>query len=180
MQVLLLMVILFGLPAGCSTPRGAIGQSEIVWEPGRTLAWDDFNPRTGSAGVFKAMTTSGMRYTIDAPDGKVRIHAEAYFLPGESWVHIDHKQASLLRHEQGHFDLSAVYARRLSAALKPFEVTAAEFTERRLNEQAEALFQQFYVELNETQQRYDRETVHGTLDDAQLRWEAWISTELSR
>ncbi len=178
MQVIVMIFFLFGLPAGCSMPQKVVDHEEIVWQSNRRLVWDDFTSRAGSSGVFKAYTTAGMRYEIDSPGEQVRIRTEAYFIKSESWVHIDHKNAVLLRHEQGHFDLAAVYARRLDKSLRKFEVSASEFIAQNLNVSVQQIFNELYDELSSTQGRYDAETNHGTIAEAQSEWEVWIKNEL--
>ncbi len=174
MQFFVAFILVFALPGGCARTPLPTPSTEIIWQPGVRLQWDDFRSRTGSSGVYKAYTTAGIRYAIDAPEGMVRIKTEAYFLKDESWVHVDHKVDALLRHEQGHFDIAGVFGYRLKKALAHLEVSAEEFMRLRLNEKAEQIFQEIYAELDATQQRYDQETVHGTNTEAQSEWEAWI------
>lgn len=173
-------ILVFALPGGCARTPLPTSSSEITWQPGVRLQWDDFRSRTGSSGVYKAYTTAGIRYAIDAPDGMVRIKTEAYFLKDESWVHVDHKVDALLRHEQGHFDIAGVFGNRLKKAMAHLEVSAEEFMRLSLNEKAEQIFQEIYADLDATQQRYDQETVHGTNTEAQSAWEAWIREELNK
>lgn len=154
------------------------GSDEILWSKTRRLEWSDFKLRTGQAGLFKAFTTAGIRYEIDAPDGQVRVRVYAYFIPSESWVHTDHKVARLLRHEQGHFDIAAIYAARLREALSDFSVPAEEFLSQKMDVKAEAIFDALYEELQATQKRYDDETAHGTEYDVQAEWEARIIASL--
>lgn len=180
MQFFVAFILVFALPGGCARTPLPTSSTEIIWQPGTRLQWDDFRSRTGASGLYKAYTTAGIRYAIDAPEGKVRIRTEAYFLKEESWVHVDHKVATLLRHEQGHFDIAGVFALRLAKALQHLEVSAEEFMQKHLNERAEELFQAIYAELDATQQRYDQETVHGTNTEAQTQWEAWILEELNK
>jgi hypothetical protein len=179
MRVALIYFLFIVLPAGCSPSKRLSPSTEIVWFEAQRLTWDDFVLRAGAPGLFKAYTTAGMRYAIDAPNDRIRIVTEAYFVKPESWVHIDHRNPLLLRHEQGHFDLAAVFSKRLALALAPLEVDAALFMEQRLQEEANAIFNVLYNELNEHQMRYDTETVHGTNREKQQEWELWISTELN-
>lgn len=165
--------------SGCTPDRGNRDKSdEIVWSEGVQLNWSDFTPRTGPAKLYQAYTTAGIRYEIDAPEGKIRIRTQAYFLKSESWVHTEHLKPGLLNHEQGHFDLAGLYARRLSDAMKPFEIDAASFLERQYNDSAEAVFERVYDELKTEQLTYDQLTVHGSDAEAQERWNAWLKLQL--
>lgn len=189
MQLSAFLVVLFALPtvhlgtskgfSGCSSDRGDRDRSnEIVWSEGVRLSWNDFTPRTGPAKLYQAYTTAGIRYEIDAPDGKIRIRTQAYFLKSESWVHTEHLKPGLLNHEQGHFDLAGLYSRRLADALKVYETDATTFLERNYNDSAEAVFQKVYDELKSEQLSYDQLTVHGSNAEAQERWNDWMRLQL--
>lgn len=159
-------------------PEVQTESKDLHWSASRPLRWDDFTLRTGQAGVFKAMTTSGMSYKAFGENGLVEIRCHAYFIPSESWVHTDHRNAELLRHEQGHFDLSAVFAARLEAALAVYEVTASEFLARDLNRVVEAEFDRYYADLDAMQDAYDLATRHGSLKEAQEEWSRKIAEML--
>ncbi len=162
------------------TPH-AQNDDELRWSADRPLTWDDFKPRAGKAGFYKAFAYTGMRYTVDAPDQQqVLIEVEPYFVHSQSWVHPEFKNDELLRHEQGHFDLTAIYAFKLDSALRPYEVGVQEFSENRLIEPVDSIFQVLYAELQETQKRYDKETNHSMIDSAQKRWTGYIASELAR
>lgn len=174
------MIVFFclALTGGCHT-HPAVQADEIIWEQNRRLTWDDFTRRTGQAGVFKAYTTAGMRYTIEAPKGQIEILVETYFLPKESWVHVDFLRDDLLAHEQAHFDIAAIYGRKLAQELAVLQVETSVFVERNYGERADAIFDQLYKELESTQTRYDKETEHSINATAQKEWERWITEQLS-
>ncbi|MGF1566099.1 MAG: hypothetical protein ACFCUH_12105 [Flavobacteriales bacterium] len=189
MQLTAFLMLLFAIPtlrvsqevgySGCTPDRQNRDRSdEIVWSEGVRLSWDDFTPRTGPPKLYQAYTTAGIRYEIDAPEGKIRIRTQAYFLKSESWVHTEHLKPGLLNHEQGHFDLAGLYSRRLADALKWYETDANTFLERNYNDSADAVFQRVYDELKTEQLTYDQLTVHGSDTEAQTRWNAWLSLQL--
>lgn len=177
MTAQLIIFFLLALTGGCST-HPAVQAEEIIWDQNRRLSWDDFTKRTGHAGVFKAYTTAGMRYTIDAPDGEILIQVEAYFLPKESWVHIDFQEDDLLAHEQAHFDIAAIYARKLAVDLAELQVDTETFIARDYGQRAGEIFDRLYDELQATQTRYDKETEHSTRKEEQQKWEVWIADQL--
>lgn len=153
---------------------------QINWQADRKLEWSDFTRRTGPPEMFKAFSYTGISYVIDAPEGTVNIEVTPYFLPEESWVHIEYLTNELLNHEQGHFDIAAVYAKELDDQLKPYEIDADAFTERDLAKKIEAMFYVVFAEMDDCQKRYDAETLHGTAVEAQARWDKWFNQKLSR
>jgi hypothetical protein len=178
MTAQLIVFFLLALTGGCS-PHPAVQAEEIIWDQKRRLSWDDFTKRTGHAGVFKAFTTAGMRYAIEAPTGEIEITTETYFLPKESWVHIDFQRDDLLAHEQAHFDIAAIYGRKLAVELAALQVDVKTFIERDYGQRADAIFDELYNELQATQTRYDKETEHGINTDAQQKWVQWIANQLA-
>lgn len=153
---------------------------ELTWSADRPLSWEDFRTRTGRPEFFKAFSYTGMRYTVDAPDGKqVNIEVEAYFVHSKSWVHHDHKRESLLRHEQGHFNLTAIYAHQLDSLLQPYEVGIEEFMDNKMIGRVEVIFDSLYASLQDEQDRYDRETGHSTLVKEQDYWENYIEARMA-
>ncbi|MBX9449849.1 MAG: hypothetical protein KL787_09070 [Taibaiella sp.] len=85
----------------------------LHWSKDRKLTWDDFQgiPDTTSTGM--AGTSSGFvtksKYTSDST---ISIVVSAVFYKKESWVKAEFKDSATLNHEQGHFDIAEVYARK--------------------------------------------------------------------
>jgi hypothetical protein len=125
---------------------GVFLQRQIYWEDRSTLTWADFtaNPPEGSA--FDASTWSGMVFPAVNPEPEAhpspadapapctvgkkattefgarvalnpsKINVRAVMKPSQSWVKPGKKDATLLQHEQGHFDISNVIAEKTEAA----------------------------------------------------------------
>lgn len=174
-----LILFFFLALSGGYSPHPAVQAEEIIWDQNHRLSWSDFTKRTGHAGVFKAFTTAGMRYAIEAPGGEIEITTETYFLPKESWVHIDFQRDDLLAHEQAHFDIAAIYGRKLAVELAELQVDTKTFVERNYGKRADEIFDRLYDELQATQTRYDKEAEHGINVDAQKKWVQWIADQLA-
>lgn len=144
---------------------------EIPYNSQKPLEWTDFSQRIGGGGLYKAFSYTGIRYVVDAPDGKnVKIEVIPYFIPLKSWVHKDFKKPELLNHEQRHFDLTAIHAGMLDSVLRPYEVDVASFMDQKLNLAVEAKFDSIYSLLEAAQDRYDKETNHSTVVEKQEEW----------
>lgn len=94
-------------------------------------------------------------------------------LPGQSWIRSDQRIPRILSHEQGHFDLGEVTARRLRAALGRLSTSCQSGDEAFRKVVAD--FQQRDADL---QRSYDRQTMFGAEPDAQRQWEARIESWL--
>jgi hypothetical protein len=153
---------------------------QIEWQVDRKLEWSDFKRRAGADELFKAFSYTGISYIIEAPEDKIEITVTPYFLPKESWVHISYLNDELLNHEQGHFDITAIYARMLKSQLRVYETDVDYFMEHDLAKKIEAIFQVVFTEMDECQDRYDSETVHGTQTETQANWNNWFNQKLGR
>lgn len=95
------------------------------------------------------------------------------FITNKSWMKKSFINDSLLlKHEQQHFDIGEIYARRIFQKLSGFYFTAnykQEFVE---------LMNKNDLELRQEQMRYDAETDHGRNRLQQKIWSQKIETEL--
>ncbi len=73
--------------------------------------------------------------------------------------------ARTLKHEQTHFDITEIFARKLR---KSFEGATGLCPDR--PKDARKLFDRLSEESQDIQSRYDNETAHGMSFDAQTRW----------
>ncbi len=118
-------------------------------------------------------------YTIQAR-ASCRADRQAYgvavlFLPAQSWIKPDQRSPRILTHEQGHFDLGEVSARRLRAALAELDAPcgAGDTVFRKVVEE----FQQRDAKL---QRSYDRQTMYGVSAGPQRQWDARIRSWLRK
>jgi hypothetical protein len=94
----------------------------------------------------------------------------------------------VLDHEQGHFDLAEIAARRaqqhFAGLMREGNVLATARDRRTVERQVEALIKKemesLYQSLNQAQKTYDEETRHGTAFLAQRRHRAYQRAELEK
>lgn len=119
------------------------------------------------------------------------IHAE--FDPNTSWAIPAAETSALLQHEQGHFDIAALYATRLHAQIDAAlaaragviqlgEVSNSQ-AQQTVTNQIDSLVAQVRDEVmrqfSEQEDLYDAETQHGTNQVAQRRWTARLAGQAS-
>src|SRR5690349_706212 len=87
----------------------------ISWSGDRLLTWEDFKcePKTGTDAVASTSTSLGIAYQL--VDGKLTYDVTCNFSKVKSWGSM--KTDYILAHEQGHFDITEIYARKLHEAL---------------------------------------------------------------
>lgn len=152
------------------TIRQQIAQEDgVPWHEARPLTWADFRAAAPDGGQEGALTGYSLLYGVRCVKTTFQFEVEAVFMPHRSWVKpvvlADPAERSrTLRHEQTHFDLTEVYARRLRKHLHGLYDPCADIA--RVQSSAERLIQ---GEPN-AQRDYDEDTRHG-LDPARQR--AW-------
>jgi hypothetical protein len=143
----------------------------IEWNEFYNLTWADFQgePTEGSMGdAGTAVLIKAKPYYVK---DQILYDVEAYFNRNKSWKRA--KSDVLLKHEQLHFDIAELYARKIRkkiADLKRRGTTDLQV----YNAAIKALLQ----ESNEVDQRYDLETLHGALQGKQALWEQQVSEQL--
>lgn len=148
--------------------------NKIVWNANRKLTWDDFKGQPASSNDQVAALTRTefiVQTRTNNINNKVEVLIENIFICNESWVRDDKKNIDgLLEHEQGHFDLNELHARRLRLKITP----------KTNIEQVEKFIQEAYKLSNEGQNLFDKETNHGIDKVKQKEWLIQISRELKK
>lgn len=165
----------FGIVAGAQIPAMPV---PIAWSATRALAWSDYLGMPDLASDAGATTVYRLSYQERCTD-TYTFSVTSVFQPAESWVRpsvLENPEArkSLLVHEQGHFDLSEISARKLRRALSrlphPCAMTAIE---RR------TFVQHYLREDTDAQARYDATTNYGLNQPHQIRAVIEIGRELA-
>jgi hypothetical protein len=149
----------------------------IQWDPTYRLTWDDFRADPPRSQRVAATTASGISYSYrtKGPSGNYRLDYEvvAYFYPERSWYHPDLCDSVVLSHEQLHFDISELYARRMR------EILGSRTFDGNVRAEVRKIFARINRELSEFQNRYDMETDFSRDHEAQARWNAQIAERLA-
>lgn len=145
--------------------------SFIEWNDNDKLQWTDFrgvaDPKS-SADAGTAINISAKPYR---DKGKVKYDVRATFLPDASWKRVESE--SLLAHEQLHFDIAELYARKIR--MRVDELSRKGVKEVLVyHREIEKLLE----ESNQIDASYDRKTLHGSLTDKQQMWEKNITHQL--
>jgi hypothetical protein len=148
------------------------------WSVRRALTWADFKgspPRDSSAAAETAYT---LFYGVHCVGSKFEFRVVAAFRPNDSWVRptvvksaTDSPRA--LRHEQTHFDISEVHARRMRRYFAELVAPCRTST----NDLADAA-QRFVSDERNAQAQYDTETDHSRSSAQQAKWDKEIDNQL--
>jgi len=152
------------------------GDDYISWNEKTKLRWADFKgiPQVIDS-VFEAFTTSSIHSSYHPVDlNTMQYEISAVFNETKSFYKSDTSKY-LLSHEQGHFDLTEIYARKLRQDLIKQDL-------RLTNYQGvfDSLYEQVHSELNKSQALYDSETDHSRNLDQQKKWNEKIKNDLAQ
>jgi hypothetical protein len=150
-----------------------VNESEefISWTTDRLLTWDDFKcePKTGTDAVASTSTSLGIAYQL--VDGQLTYDVSCNFSKVKSWGSM--KTDYILAHEQGHFDITEIYARKLHEALKNYK-----FSKRTFKKDIGEIYQSIVSQKESMQKTYDGETDHSRDRKVQYEWLEKIQTML--
>lgn len=135
----------------------------IPWSTERPLSWDDYlcEPVRNTDAVASTSTSLGISYQV--VNSRLVYHISCGFSKTKSWklVHTDY----ILAHEQGHFDITEIFARKLYQGLQNYNFNRRSF-KRDINE----IYQAIVNEKEDFQQMYDGESDHSRNRKIQYEW----------
>lgn len=141
------------------------------WDSSRRLTWNDYKgtPDRSSNAAASTTTHLGIEYNISSTGFTYKIHSR--FSKTSSWGL--NKTEYILSHEQGHFDIAEVYARKLNKKMSEYKFDPSSY-QKDLNK----IYQEILDEKEKVQNEYDEETNHSIKKDKQTEWLKKISKML--
>ena len=156
---------------------------KIVWSEKRKLSISDFtivDPRTYNS-VYGAECHHKITVAYETDKDSITYHVSSVFDPQLSWMKyyqkrpLNAEQATLnqfqetrgLQHEQGHFDLGEMYARKIRRLMSNYQAMGSE---ERLADSIAC----YLKEMVTTEQLYDRQTLHAQNVENQQSWNRQI------
>lgn len=157
-------------------------QSEetIDWSKSNKLHWGNFKGAPDYNTDAVAITASGITYgfsmTTYSNSDKFEFTTDvtAQFYPRKSWYLKGIVNDTVLGHEQLHFDISELFARKFRKRIQE-----GKFTKNVKNE-ISAIYKQINKELQELQQAYDDGSDYSRNYEGQVKWEEFIASELKK
>jgi hypothetical protein len=169
----LFAVILFFSVSYVNAQEAAINLASLAWNEFYKLSWKDFKGQPTENAAGDAGTVVQIKAKPFIVKDKVEYDVQTFFDREKSWKRAEAPE--LLAHEQLHFDLAELYARKIRK--KVAELQKAGITDvKAYNLEVQKLLN----ESNEADMKYDIETLHGTLDKKQAAWAESVKKELSQ
>lgn len=154
---------------------------KITWEEERQLTWDDFRAVPLEKTLFHANTNTGLSYSwgLKGTSQKMELtyKVETFFYPEQSWVQEASKNDHLLKHEQLHFDISELHARKLRKILANIDASMINKDSR---DYLNAFYEKIDKERGDMQNAFDAESNHSLNIEQELKWQIYVQQELNK
>ena len=135
----------------------------IDWSASQRLTWHDYkgSPNPNSDAAASTTTYLGIDYSITSTNYSYKIQSR--FSKTRSWGL--HKSDYILSHEQGHFDIAEVFARKLNKEMSKYK-----FNKKTYQKDLHKIYEDVTKEKEEVQNDYDSETRHSINRRKQAEW----------
>ncbi|MBL7741946.1 MAG: DUF922 domain-containing protein [Chitinophagaceae bacterium] len=144
----------------------------IDWKAGQKLSWSDYkgNPDPDSDAAALTATYLGIEYDISEKGLSWKIQCR--FSKTRSWgrSRTDH----ILQHEQGHFDIAEIFARKLNKKMSEYK-----FDKNSYQKDLRKIYESITTEKEKFQDQYDKESDHSRNKEKQAEWTKKIAEMLS-
>jgi hypothetical protein len=163
----------------CFAAVSLSAQEEVIpWSSVKKLTWQDFKGTPKANSSAAAITASGISYEFSATMQGDKVYVDykvnSYFYPQNSWYNRSLADISVLRHEQLHFDITELHARKMRKILSAMKFTT------KVRKQIKRVYNEVISDLQKMQRQYDTESDYSRNPEGQLKWETRIASELKK
>ena len=143
----------------------------IRWNENQKLTWADYKgkPKENSDAAASTATYLGFEFNVGKNGFDYKITCT--FSKTKSWGL--HKTDYILTHEQGHFDIAEIYARKLNKMMREYN-----FDKDNFKKDLKTIYESIALEKDAYQNQYDVETNHSIKREQQAEWLKKISDQL--
>ncbi|PKD18379.1 hypothetical protein APR41_04305 [Salegentibacter salinarum] len=170
--LIFLLILIFTVPVLAQE------NEKLSWTEDRILTWEDFKASPKKHLPYKANTNSGLSFSWNATEssGGIKLNYEvgSNFYPNRSWVKEIEEVDYLLAHEQLHFDITELHARKLRKALQNYEPGG------KIKKELDSIYSETEKQRRQMQMQFDKETNHSIYKEAEFKWRVFIKKELDK
>jgi len=163
MKLFIATILHFLLLFPSHLPAQDLNEELLSWNAKRKLKWSDYKAAPDPDSDAAASTTTYLRVEYKISDNNFGYTIKSWFSKTRSWGL--HKSDYILSHEQGHFDIAEIFARKLNSKLKSYQ-----FNQRSYQKDLGKIYDNILEEKSAMQNNYDRETRHSINKEKQAEW----------
>jgi predicted secreted Zn-dependent protease len=145
----------------------------VEWNATRKLTWEDFKAAPDPASTNAALTSSSINVEFGYDDQELQFTIKCRFDKNKSWVRVRNNE--ILAHEQGHFDMAELHARRLNKALNGYK-----FNSKTVSEDVNRIYDSVMTLHHAAQSEYDKETDFSRNKEKQAIWQKKITDDIQQ
>ncbi|TMI86227.1 MAG: DUF922 domain-containing protein [Bacteroidetes bacterium] len=151
------------------------GQNEefIEWSAAKRLSWEDYLAKPSSSSDAAAITSTALGLEYHVRNNILTYKITCRFSKTRSWG--KYRTDYILQHEQGHFDITELYARKLDDAIREYS-----FNPKKFKTDLDQIYKEIMEEKEEVQNQYDLDTDFSRNPEKQSEWLKKIQRELTR
>lgn len=135
----------------------------IRWDDVKRLNWSDYKGKPDPNSDAAASTSTYLVIDYNISQNTMTYKIQSMFSRTRSWGL--HKTDYILSHEQGHFDIAEIFARKLHKKMSEYK-----FDKRTYQKSLGKIYDEVVEEKTEMQNDYDRETRHSINKEKQAQW----------
>ena len=156
-------------------PLFVLAQNEesIQWSANKKLDWDDYLAKPSSTSDAAAITSTSIGIEYHVKNNVFTYAVTCLFSKTRSWGR--DKTDYILQHEQGHFDITEIFARKLAKELSDYK-----FDPENYEHEVNNIYKRIMDEKEKYQDLYDLETDFSRNKEKQAEWLEKIRAELTR
>jgi hypothetical protein len=152
----------------------------LSWNISYRLSWDDFKAKPNKTSSTVAITASGITFGFsltqtdrnEVVSFKTDVHA--HFYPEQSWYKMTLADNHVLGHEQLHFDITELFARKFRLRISQLK------TSNSIKKELKQGHNNILKELEQMQNKYDNESDYSRNFEAQANWKIYVEAELKK
>lgn len=148
-------------------------QDTIYWKSNSKLKWTDFQAIPDSISSHRAISSLSISYTLTFNDTTFSFRVYARFNKRKSWTKSTGE--GLLSHEQGHFDITELYARKLRQEFKNYKINRTTIAK-----DLKEIYNRIIIDRDKMDSLYDIETSFSRNKSKQIYWSKKILTNLDK
>ncbi|WP_370476847.1 DUF922 domain-containing protein [Tamlana flava] len=152
----------------------------LSWSEVHRLSWADFKSKPNDNENAAAITASGITFgfSITQTDKNQVVsftsEVHAHFYPEQSWYKVEQADDYALGHEQLHFYITELYARKFRERISELRVS------NNIRKELKGIHENINKEPSEIQSAYDYETDYSRNYETQDKSSAFIRLELQK
>jgi predicted secreted Zn-dependent protease len=143
----------------------------IEWSATKRLTWNDYLASPSTSDDIAAITSTALGMEYHVRNNSISYKISCHFSKTKSWGR--YKTDYILQHEQGHFDITEIFARKLVKAVKEYK-----FDSKKYQDDLGKIYKKIMEEKEEFQGKYDDETDFSRNKTKQAEWLKKIAKEL--